>query len=797
MVAVEVLQTFEYRGGQLNDAPVLEDFQDSPDDEENTRSSHEYLNDVEEEYQARALLAKSKRFFKKASKASMVKIKGLINESYEWDEEEVSSDDNEMVEVNVLMALAGKNDAVSKEGARNGKWVKISMRKRILGVDQLTEDLSYSGQKDLVFVKSLADDTKVTIPGVERPWLSEAEGFILPNHDIGRILPAKSRKNTTDPSVAVTDSSATDYDSVDESSVCNTPFPPLKKLDGAEPISGPKTIKSIMRIISLEREINPRNPQHTFKRCEVCGSSTHTTTDHYDIEWLKRDEALQAKKAEALNQLELNHQMLTDLRLPLKGPKVVFGDDSTCTTKGYGSIKCNGIVFTKVAFVNGLKYNLISISQLYDAMYIVQFDEKRGIIFKSNKEVVMIAPRDKPCSSCENRKHHRASFKTKQTFSIKKCLNLLRMDLFGHVTPRFINHEEYTLIIVDGYSRNSILVNFYIEKWISQNFSSPYTSEQNGVIERKNRTLIEAARTMLSGFVFSKQYWTEAVATAWYTQNRSTIVKRQLKTPYEIFRKRIPNISFLHVFGCPIYIHSHKDHLGKFDEKADDGYLLRYSLVSKAFRVFNTRRKQTEKTYHVTFDESPDAIKFSKPSVDNINIAETERYPPDEYLHPYEPSYRYQTNNNDVSFIEPYEYLEPVVFETKVSSDQNGQTDQNDQSAQNDEILNDDHSEHSNHTNDEKIIDNLPNTEDIQISEHLFSPSVEDTSVQNTIPILAPHLPIPSMVTSAPQDRWSQDKHIELVNIIGNPGARMLTRAMAKQLSAASAHECLFVDFLS
>ncbi|GKD72825.1 hypothetical protein Tco_1331107 [Tanacetum coccineum] len=64
-----------------------------------------------------------------ASKASMVKNKGLIAEAYEWDEEEVSSDDNEMVEVKVLMALAEENDAVSKEGARNGEWVKISMRK--------------------------------------------------------------------------------------------------------------------------------------------------------------------------------------------------------------------------------------------------------------------------------------------------------------------------------------------------------------------------------------------------------------------------------------------------------------------------------------------------------------------------------------------------------------------------------------------------------------------------------------------------------------------------------------------
>ncbi|GKA42791.1 hypothetical protein Tco_0735451 [Tanacetum coccineum] len=75
------------------------------------------------------------------------------------------------------------------------------------------------------------------------------------------------------------------------------------------------------------------------------------------------------------------------------GPKVVFGDDSTCTTEGYGSIKCNGIVFTKVAFINGIKYNLINISQLCNVKYIVQFDEKRGTIFNSNKEVVMISPR--------------------------------------------------------------------------------------------------------------------------------------------------------------------------------------------------------------------------------------------------------------------------------------------------------------------------------------------------------------------------------------------------------------------
>ncbi|GKD16105.1 retrovirus-related pol polyprotein from transposon TNT 1-94 [Tanacetum coccineum] len=420
----------------------------------------------------------------------------------------------------------------------------------------------------------------------------------------------------------------------------------------------------------------------------------------------------------------------------------------------------------------------------------------------------LVYSKDKPCSSCEKGKHHRASFKTKQTSFINKCLRLLHMELFGLVTHRSINHEKYTLVIIDEYSRNSILVNFCDEKGISQNFSSPYTPEQNGVAERKNRTLIEAARTMLSGSVFSKQYWTEAVATACYTQNRSTIVKRHLKTPYEIFHGRITNIDFLHVFGCPVYIHKHKDYLGKFDEKANDGYFLRYSLVSKAFRVFNTRRQQTEETYHIIFDESPDAIKFTKPSDDNITIAESERYPPDEYLYPYEPSQRIDWgmsqvfsgcsssmlevnvvfNHISLYLTEPYEIPEPVVIET------DGSSDQNDHSTQDDEIINDDQFEHSNHNNDNHIIDNLLNTKDVQTSEPLSFPA-KDASVSNTIPILTnPSLSIPSMASPAPQDRWSQDKHIELVNIIGDPGAGMLTRAMAKELSAASAYECLFVD---
>ncbi|GJW80332.1 retrovirus-related pol polyprotein from transposon TNT 1-94 [Tanacetum coccineum] len=215
----------------------------------------------------------------------------------------------------------------------------------------------------------------------------------------------------------------------------------------------------------------------------------------------------------------------------------------------------------------------------------------------------LVYSKDKPCTACEKGKHHRASFKTKQNFSIGKCLHLLHMDLFGPVSPMSINNEKYTLVIVDEYSRytwvhflkkksqapiiimsfirmvenqndikvkqiltdnetqfrNHELESFCDKKGISQNFSSPYTPEQNGVAERKNITLIKTARTMLNGSVLSKHFWTEAVRIACYTQNRLIIVKRHDKTPYEIFREIIPDISYFYVFGCPVFIHNHKD----------------------------------------------------------------------------------------------------------------------------------------------------------------------------------------------------------------------------------------------
>ncbi|GJR37788.1 retrovirus-related pol polyprotein from transposon TNT 1-94 [Tanacetum coccineum] len=341
------------------------DFQDSLDDEKDSRSSQEYMNDLEEEYKARTLLAKSKRFFKNgtqrfssakatdqtkchkcgkkghfakdcwskisvpsyqspfqpkllhlsehkpeprhtkdfkakydkvkakpallssnasAPSPSSSKNKGLIAESYDWDEEEVSSDDNDVTEVKALMALADEERvSAGKESARNGEWIKISMKKcineqiptqkkKILGIDQLTEDTSSSGLKDPVFVKSSADNSEISITGSNIPKLFEDEDSTLSNHDTGKH-----------------------------------PLPSLEKLTVNEPVYGPKTIKSILKLKStfkaetlkeddpplpiVMKELNElrlqisKNKSSYFKNknSQQCKRTNHRTCDHAEF----------------------------------------------------------------------------------------------------------------------------------------------------------------------------------------------------------------------------------------------------------------------------------------------------------------------------------------------------------------------------------------------------------------------------------------------------------------------------------------------------------------------------------
>nr|GEZ33421.1 retrovirus-related Pol polyprotein from transposon TNT 1-94 [Tanacetum cinerariifolium] len=135
------------------------------------------------------------------------------------------------------------------------------------------------------------------------------------------------------------------------------------------------------------------------------------------------------------------------------------------------------------------------------------------------------------------------------------------------------------------------IIEFCGLKGIKKEYSNARTPQQNRVGERTNRTLIKAARTMLADSFLPNTFWTEAVSTACYILNRVLVTKPQNKTPYELLTDKIPIISYIRPFGCHVTILNTIDHLGKFEEKSDEGFLLGYSLSSKAFRPITVENK--------------------------------------------------------------------------------------------------------------------------------------------------------------------------------------------------------------
>ncbi|KAI3515898.1 hypothetical protein L1887_14803 [Cichorium endivia] len=216
--------------------------------------------------------------------------------------------------------------------------------------------------------------------------------------------------------------------------------------------------------------------------------------------------------------------------------------------------------------------------------------------------------RDRLCDACELGKQSRKSHSTIINTKIIEPLELLHIDLCGPSAIESVAHNKYILVVVDDFSRftwvfflkqkseaalnminfikqieillrkqvrmirsdngtefkNKVLDDFLVNKGISHNFYAPYTPQQNGVVERRNRSLCEAARTMLSFAKLPLYFWADAIATACFTQNRSNINKRFQLTPYEIINKRKPN----------------------------------------AYRVLNKRSRKIEETYYITFDDS-------------------------------------------------------------------------------------------------------------------------------------------------------------------------------------------------
>ncbi|GKB06922.1 integrase, catalytic region, zinc finger, CCHC-type containing protein [Tanacetum coccineum] len=221
--------------------------------------------------------------------------------------------------------------------------------------------------------------------------------------------------------------------------------------------------------------------------------------------------------------------------------------------------------------------------------------------------------KDHLCSACAMGKSKKKPHKPKSEDTNQEKLYLLHMDLCGPMRVTSVNGKKYILVIVDDYSQftwvkclrskdeapdfiikflkmiqvrlkvpvqrirtdngtefvNQTLREYYEKVGISHETYVARSPQQNGVVERRNRTLIEAARTML---IYAKAplfLWAEAVATACYTQNRSIIRLRHGKTPYELLHDKLPDLSFFHVFGALCYPTNDSENLGKLQLKAD------------------------------------------------------------------------------------------------------------------------------------------------------------------------------------------------------------------------------------
>nr|GEZ41412.1 retrovirus-related Pol polyprotein from transposon TNT 1-94 [Tanacetum cinerariifolium] len=213
--------------------------------------------------------------------------------------------------------------------------------------------------------------------------------------------------------------------------------------------------------------------------------------------------------------------------------------------------------------------------------------------------------KDHLCSACAMGKFKKKSHKPKSEDTNQEKLYLLHMDLYGLMRVESVNGKKYILVIVDDYSRftwvpvchirtnngtefvNQTLREYYEEVGISHETLVARSPQQNRVVERRNHTLIEVARTMLIYAQASLFLWAEVVATTCYTQNRSIIRLHHGKTRYELLRNKVPDLSFLHVFGALCYPTNDNENIRELQPKADIEIFIGYAPTKKAFRIYN------------------------------------------------------------------------------------------------------------------------------------------------------------------------------------------------------------------
>nr|GEY04281.1 hypothetical protein [Tanacetum cinerariifolium] len=268
---------------------------------------------------------------------------------------------------------------------------------------------------------------------------------------------------------------------------------------------------------------------------------------------------------------------------------VKFGNDHVAKIMSYSDYQIGSVTISRVYFVDGLGHNLFSIGQFYDSdleasktkswlwhrrlshlnFSAINHLARHGLVRGLPK---LKFEKDHLCSACAMVKSKKKSHKPKYEDTNEEKIYLLHMDLCGPMRVESVNGKKYVFVIVDDYSQFT-WVKCLRSKDEAPDFIIKFLKmiQQNGVVERRNRTLIEAAHTMLIYIKALLFLWAEAIATACYTQNRSIVRLRHDKTPYELLHDKLHELSFFHIFGALCYPTNDNENLGKLQPKADIG----------------------------------------------------------------------------------------------------------------------------------------------------------------------------------------------------------------------------------
>ncbi|XP_071728341.1 uncharacterized protein [Rutidosis leptorrhynchoides] len=247
-----------------------------------------------------------------------------------------------------------------------------------------------------------------------------------------------------------------------------------------------------------------------------------------------------------------------------------FGNDEIATIEGYGDYVFNGVTIKRVSYVRGLGCCLFSVSQFCDSDLCVIFERFMCCVQTMEGDNLLEGKRESTLYSLAMKN---MSSDLQPLCLVSKASSETSWLWHHRITD---NGTEF---------QNSVLNSYLDQAGITHQTSAARTPQQNGVVERRNRTLVEAARTMLVYSKLPPSLWAEAVNTACFTQNRSIINRRFDKTPYELLFNRRPNVKYFRIFGCVCYVLNDEDNLGKFDVCGDEAIFISYSQDRVAYHT--------------------------------------------------------------------------------------------------------------------------------------------------------------------------------------------------------------------